>query len=55
MSSLIHSIWTVAVFIVFIGIVLWAYSSRRKKGFDEAARMVLDEDKPVKDKPEAQE
>lgn len=47
MSSLIHSIWTVLVFIVFIGIVLWAYSSHRKKDFDEAARLVLDEDKPL--------
>ncbi len=42
-----HSIWTVIVFIVFIGIVLWAYSGRRKKDFDEAARLVLDDDKPL--------
>ncbi len=47
MSSLMHSIWTVIVFIVFIGIVLWAYSGRRKKDFDEAARLVLDDDKPL--------
>lgn len=47
MSSLIHSIWTVVVFIVFIGIVWWAYSSARKKDFDEAARLVLDDDKPL--------
>lgn len=55
MSSLIHSIWTVVVFIVFISIVLWAYSSRRKKDFDEAARLVLDEDKPVPDEPDTKE
>lgn len=56
MSSLVHSIWTVVVFVVFIGIVLWAYSGRRKKDFDEAARLVLDEDKPLtsKDKPQKQ-
>jgi len=42
-----HSIWTVVVFIVFIGIIVWAYSGRRKKDFDEAARLVLDEDDPV--------
>lgn len=46
MSSLGHSIWTVIVFVVFIGIVLWAYSGRRKKDFDEAARLPLDDDKP---------
>ena len=46
MSSLMHAIWTVILFIVFIGIVLWAYSSRRKKDFDEAARLALDDDTP---------
>jgi cytochrome c oxidase cbb3-type subunit IV len=44
MSSLGHSIWTVIVFIIFIGIVLWAYSSGRKKDFDEAAKLALDDD-----------
>ncbi len=44
MSSLGHSIWTVIVFIIFIGIVLWAYSDRRKKDFDEAANLALDDD-----------
>ena len=46
MSSFVHSIWTVIVFVVFIGIVVWAYSSRRKKDFDEAARLALDDDQP---------
>lgn len=44
MSPLIHSLWTVVLFVVFIGIVAWAYSSRRKKDFDEAARLALDDD-----------
>jgi len=44
MSSIVHSIWTVAVFVIFIGIVLWAYSGSRKKDFDEAARLALDDD-----------
>lgn len=39
---------TVLTFVAFIGIVWWAYSSRRKATYDEAARMVLeDDDKPV--------
>ena len=30
---------TVLAFVAFIGIVLWAYSSRRKEAFDEAAQL----------------
>ena len=41
--SLILSIWTVVVFVIFIGIVFWAYSSKRKEGFDEAARLPLED------------
>ena len=37
---------TVVMLVVFIGIVIWAYSSKRKKQFDEAARSVLDDDAP---------
>ena len=33
----IRGIGTAVVFIAFIGVVLWAYSSKRKKSFDEAA------------------
>lgn len=36
-----HSLWTLVIFVSFIGIVLWAYSSRRKKEFDEAANLVF--------------
>lgn len=32
---------TLVLMIIFIGIVLWAYSSRRKKSFDEAANLVF--------------
>ena len=41
-----HSIWTVALLILFIGIIIWAFSSRRKKRFDAAARMPLEEEPP---------
>ncbi len=44
-SVLIESIWTVIAFVIFIGIVIWAWSGRRKEDFDEAARMAMDEDK----------
>ena len=38
---------TVVMLVVFIGIVIWAYSSKRKKQFDEAARSVLEDDGPA--------
>lgn len=40
----IHALWTVALFVIFIGIVAWAWSSKRKKQFDEAARLPLEDD-----------
>ncbi|ENK2327420.1 cbb3-type cytochrome oxidase subunit 3 [Vibrio vulnificus] len=42
----IHSIYTVVLFVSFIGIVAWAYSKKRKESFDEAANLVFaDEEK----------
>ncbi len=32
---------TLVLMVIFIGIVLWAYSSKRKKAFDEAANLVF--------------
>ena len=40
----IHSLWTVLMFVLFIGIVIWAYSSRRKTQFDAAARIPLEDE-----------
>lgn len=37
-------IYTVIVFITFIAIVIWAWSSKRKKSFDEAANIPLEDD-----------
>ena len=34
----------VLMFIAFTGIVIWALGRGRKKDFDEAARLALDED-----------
>jgi cytochrome c oxidase cbb3-type subunit 4 len=46
--ELVHGIWTLVLLIIFIGIVAWAYSSRRKSRFDEAARLPLeDNDAPT--------
>ena len=35
----LRGLGTVLVFVAFVGVVLWAYSSKRKKGFDEAANL----------------
>jgi cytochrome c oxidase cbb3-type subunit 4 len=39
----LRSLFTVLVFLAFIGIVVWAYSAKRKQSFDAAARAPLDE------------
>jgi len=35
---------TAVMFAVFMGIVLWAWSGRRKSDFEAAARLPLDDD-----------
>ncbi len=40
----IGSIFTVVVFVCFVGVCLWAFSSRNKKSFDEAANLVFDDE-----------
>ena len=45
-----HAFWTLLLFLTFIGIVIWAWSSKRKKRFDEAARLPLEDDLDDEDK-----
>ena len=40
----IRVVITVAAMLAFMGIVVWAYSSRRKADFDAAARLPFEED-----------
>ena len=44
-QGVIGSIFTVIVFVSFVGIVLWAFSSRNKKKFDEAANLPFADEK----------
>ena len=37
--TFLQSIWTIVVMVTFLGIVAWAFSSKRKAAFDEAARL----------------
>ncbi|CAI8180161.1 MAG: Uncharacterised protein [Glaciecola sp. HTCC2999] len=54
-QAIIGSIFTVIVFIAFIGVLYWAFTSRNKTRFEEAANLVFDdEEKPTtKDKQES--
>ncbi|NRD74068.1 cbb3-type cytochrome c oxidase subunit 3 [Shewanella sp. VB17] len=44
----IQGIITLVVMLTFIGIFAWAYSSRRKDQFDEAANLVFSDDEDNK-------
>ena len=45
--TFLQSIWTIVVMVTFLGIVVWAYSSKRKASFDEAARLPFDDEPPA--------
>jgi cytochrome c oxidase cbb3-type subunit IV len=38
-STTVQIVWTVASFIVFLAILMWAWSKGAKRGFDQAARL----------------
>jgi cbb3-type cytochrome oxidase subunit 3 len=40
----VHGIWTLLMIVVFVAIVVWAWSGRRKQYFEQAARIPLDDD-----------
>ena len=46
-----RSIVTVLAFATFVGIVLWAFSGRRRAAFDEAARLPFTEDEALSPSP----
>jgi cytochrome c oxidase cbb3-type subunit 4 len=39
-----RGIFTIVMFLMFIGICIWAYSRKRKQDFDEAAQLPLHDD-----------
>ena len=41
-AGILHGLWTAAMIAVFAAIVAWAWSGRRKRDFDEAARLPLE-------------
>ena len=42
-----RGLFTLFMFLAFIGIFLWAYSSRRKNDFDEAASLPLEDEEII--------
>ena len=40
----LRAITTVISFVIFIGIMVWAFSKRNNKDFEEAARRPFDQD-----------
>jgi len=50
-----HVVWTVLMMTAFIGIVIWAWSGRRRKDFEEAANLPLEEEEPSGPKRKAED
>jgi cytochrome c oxidase cbb3-type subunit 4 len=42
----LRALFTVIMCLLFVGIVIWAYSSRNRERFAAAARLPLEEDQP---------
>jgi cytochrome c oxidase cbb3-type subunit 4 len=46
----VRGLVTLVVMLAFVGLVIWAYSKRRKADFDEMANLPFNEYPPEKDK-----
>ncbi len=44
-----HILWTITLLVVFVAIVVWAWSGRRKQDFAEAANLPLEDDRMTSD------
>jgi cytochrome c oxidase cbb3-type subunit 4 len=42
--GLIQGIWTIVALVLFVGIVVWAWSSARREPFARAAAQALEDD-----------
>jgi cytochrome c oxidase cbb3-type subunit 4 len=47
MFTIFQSIWTIVVMVIFLGIVVWVYSSKRQTQYDEAARLPIEDDDSI--------
>ncbi len=46
-AGLLRGLYTLFMFLAFIGVVWWAWSARRKSDFEEAAGLPLEPDSAV--------
>jgi cytochrome c oxidase cbb3-type subunit IV len=44
-----RGVFTLVMFVLFIGICVWAWSGRRKSDFDEAAQLPLEDETQIPD------
>lgn len=44
----VRGLLTLALMLAFVAIAIWAFSSRRRKDFEEASRLPLDDERPVR-------
>jgi cytochrome c oxidase cbb3-type subunit 4 len=43
-SGVVQGLVTLVLMLVFVGVCAWSWSSRRRSGFERAARLPLEED-----------
>ncbi len=39
-----HIFWTLSMLLIFLAIILWAFSRRRKSDFEQASHLPLEDD-----------
>jgi|GEM_PF-120886 len=49
-NGLLSGVGTLLIFIAFIGVSIWAFSSRQKKRFEEAAQLPFADEEPTPEK-----
>ena len=49
LATQIQIVWTIVVMIIFLAIVIWAWGSRRKESFNDAANIPLEEEKFIEE------
>jgi cytochrome c oxidase cbb3-type subunit IV len=52
--TLIQALWSIVVLITFLGIVFWAYSSKRKAAFDKDALIPFEDEPNANNKPSSE-
>ena len=45
----LRGLGTILIFVAFMGLVFWAYNSKRKSSFDEAANLPFADEEPRSD------